>query len=150
MSTNSNSQHADDTQSDTSDSIRAKFEILLDGYRKMFDQSLSKSKDLSDIFRFLPGVVVQKGHISLEGMADIYRIKRDLLERLIKSPIEPLKHSHSSSHRYILDDYLSGFLQDHDRSQLYYCDPMPQHISICRRFLSLLDLSNFSDLRWKS
>ena len=150
MSTNSDSRHADDTQSDTSDSIRAKFEILLDGYRKMFDQSLSKSKDLGDIHRFLPSVVVQKGHISVEGMADIYRIKPDLLERLIKSPIEPLNHSYSSSHHYILDGYLSGFLQDLDRSQLYYCDPMLQHISICRRFLSLVDPSNVSDLYWKS
>ena len=31
-----------------------------------------------------------------------------------------------------------------DRSQLYYCDPMLQHISICRRFLSLLDGFNAS------
>ena len=116
------------------------------GYRKMLDQSLSKSKDLGDILRFLPGVVVQKGHISLEGMADLYRIEPDLLERLIKSPIGPLKPSSSC---YILDEYLSGFLQDRDRSQLCYCDPILQHKSICRQFLSLLDASNASDLHWK-
>jgi hypothetical protein len=115
--------------------IRADFKILLDGYRKMLDQSLSKSKDLGDVLRFLPGVVVQK-HMSMREMADLYRIKLDLLERLIKSTIEPLKPSPS---RYILDDYLSGFVQDRDRSQLYYCHPMFQHISICRQFLSLLD-----------
>jgi hypothetical protein len=126
-----------------SDRITDKFKIVFDGYRKMFDQSLSKSKDLGDVIRFLPGVVVQN-HISMQGMADLYRIKPDLLERLIKSPIEPLKPSGSS---YILDDYLSGFLQDRDRSQHYYCDPILQHISICRHFLSLLDASNASDLQ---
>ena len=148
MWTNPNSWH-DDTESDIDDPIGAEFKILFDGYRKMFDQSLSKSKDLGDILRFLPGVVVQKSHISMKGMADLYRIKPDLLERLINSPIKPLKLSSSSS-CYILDDYLSRFLQDYDRSQLYYCDPMLQHISICRHFLSLLDVSNASDLHQKS
>ena len=118
--------------------IRAKFEILVDRYRRMFDRSLSKSKDLGDMLRLLPGVVVQK-HMDFRGMSHLYRIKADLLQRLINSSIKPLKASHS---QYILDDYLSGFLQDPDRSQLYYCDPILQHISICRHFLSLLDRSN--------
>jgi hypothetical protein len=113
----------------------------------MFDQTLSKSKELGDMLRFLPGVVVQKNHISMEGMAELYRIKPDLLECLIKSPIEPLKPSYSG---YKLDDYLSGFLQDRERSRLYYCDRMLQHISICRHFLTLLDASNASDLHRKS
>ena len=108
----------------------------------MFDQSLSKSKDLGDMLRFLPGVVVQK-QMSVQGMADLYRIKPDLLEHL-KSTIDPLGPSYSV---YILNDYLSVFLQDRDRSQLYYCDPMLQHISICRQFLSLLDGSDASDLQ---
>ena len=114
------------------------FKILLDGYRKMFDHSLSKSKDLDDMLRFLSGVVVQKP-MSVQGMVDLYRIKPDLLERLIILIMKPLK---SSPSRYVLDDYLSGFLQDRDRSQLYYCDPMLQHIFFCRHFLSLLDDSN--------
>jgi hypothetical protein len=115
--------------------IRANIKMLLDGYRKMLDQSFSKSKDFADVVKFLPGVAVQKG-LSKQGMADLYRIKPDLLERLIKFTIEPLKPSLSY---IVLDDYLSGFLQDRDRSRLYYCDPMLQHISICRHFLSLLD-----------
>ena len=125
--------------------IGAKFRMLFDGYRKMFDQSLSKSKDLDDVLRFLPGVVVQE-QMSIQGMADLYRIKSDLLERLIKSAImiEPLQLSPS---RYRLDDYFSGFLQDRDRSQHHYCDPILQHISICRHFLSLLDGSNAIDLQ---
>ena len=133
-------------QSDFDDQIRAKFKILFDGYRKMFDQSFSKSKDLGDVLRFLPGVVVQK-RMSMQGMVDLYRIKPDLLGRLIKSTIEPLKLGLSSYSRYILDDYLSGFLQDRDRSQLYYCDPILQHISLCRHLLSLLDRSNAFDLQ---
>jgi hypothetical protein len=71
---------------DFNDGIGTKFMILLDHdrYRKMFDQSLSKSKDLGDMLRFLPGVVVQK-QMSMQGiMADLYRIEPDLLERLIK------------------------------------------------------------------
>jgi hypothetical protein len=83
-------------------------------------------------------------------MAELYRIKPDLLERLIKSTIEPLRPSvsHVSPYpRYILDGYLSRFLRDRDRSQLYYCDPILQHISICRHFLSLLDQSNVFDLQ---
>jgi hypothetical protein len=111
---------------------------MLDGCRKMFDQSLFKSKDLCDLLRYLPGIVVQK-HMSMQEMAGLYRIKPDLLERLIKCTIEPLKLSY---YGYILDDYLSGFLQDRDRSQIYYCDPMLQHISLCRHFLSLLDGSS--------
>ena len=118
---------------------------MFDGYRKIFDQSLSKSKDLGNILRFLPGVVVQKA-LSMQGMADLYGIEPDFLERLIKS-IELLRPSLSDSEsysysRYMLDDYLSGFLQDQGRSQLYYCDPELQHISICRQILSLLDRSN--------
>ena len=129
------------------DRIGAKFKILFDGYRKMIDQSFSGSKDLVDMLRFLPGVVVQK-RLSMQGMADLYRIKPDFLERLIKSTIEPLRSSPCDPYtRYILDDYLSGFLQDGDRSQLYYCDPMLQHISICRHFLSLLDRSIVFDLQ---
>ena len=123
--------------------------MLLDGYRKMFDQSICKSKDLGKMLRFLPGVVVQK-HMSVQGMADLYRIKPDLLERLIKStPLRSFSglHGPSSSSPYKLQHYLSGFLQDRDRSQLYYCDPMLQHIFICRHILSLLarDESNAFD-----
>ena len=131
--------------------IRAKFKILLDGYRKMFDHSLSKYKDLDDMLKFLPGVVVQN-HMSMQGMTHLYRNKQDLLERLIKSTIlvdgdiwRPSFPGHFS--RYKLDHYLSGFLQDQDRSRLYYCDPMIQHISICRRFLSLLDGSDALDFQ---
>ena len=108
----------------------------------MFDQSLSKSKDLGDILRLLPGVVVQF-QMSMQGMADLYRIKPDLLEGVIKSTIGPLRPRHvTPDSHYILEDYLSVFLQDRDRSQLYYCDPILQHISICRHFLSLLNESN--------
>jgi hypothetical protein len=60
----------------------------------MIDQAFSKSKDLEDLLRYLPGVVVQKD-MSKQGMADLYRIKPDLLEskRLIKFAIESLKLS---------------------------------------------------------
>ena len=129
-----------------SNRISAKFKQLFDGYRNMLDQSFSKSKDLSDMLKFLPGVVVQK-HMSMQGMADLYRTKPDLLERLIKSTIEPLRPSHGPHPRFILDGYLSGFLVDRDRSRLYYCDPILQHISICRHFLSFLDGSNAFDLQ---
>ena len=121
---------------------QAKNKILLDGYRTMFDQSLSESKDLDDIIKFLPGVVVQR-NMSMQGMADLYRIKADILQRFIKSELlTPCHDSDAYSSylpRYVLDDYLSGFLQDRDRSNLNYCDPALQHISICRQFLSLLD-----------
>ena len=130
------------------DRTRAKFKIMFDGYRKMFDQSISKSKDLGDILTFLPGVVVQK-EMSIQGMADLYRTKPDLLKSLIKSTIKPLRLGipHVSPNSgYILDGYLSGFLQDRHRSQLYYCDPMLQHLFICRHLLSLLDGSNAFDL----
>ena len=118
--------------------IGFKFKILVDAYRRMFDQSLSKSKDLGVMLRFLPGVVVQKD-MSMQGMALLYGIKPDSLKHLIKFTLDPLKPSPS---HYILDDYLSCFLQDRVRSQLYYCDPILQHISICRHFLSLLDRSD--------
>ena len=109
----------------------------------MFDQSLSKSKDFGDMLRLLPGIVVQK-EMSMQGMTVLYGIKLDLLKCLIKSTIEPLRLGFNSS--YTLDDYLSGFLQDRDRSQLYYCDPKLQHISICRHILSLLDTNKALDL----
>ena len=138
-SANLNSRYCS-AQSDLDDSerITTDFKILLHGYRKMFDQSFSKSKELGDVLRLLPGVVVQN-HMSMQGMVDLYGVKPDLLARLVKSTIEPLK---SSLSLYTLDDYLSGFLEDRDRSQHYYCDPMLQHISICRHFLSLMDGSN--------
>ena len=64
---------------------------LFDEYRMMIDESFSKSKDLGDMLRFLPGVVAQKG-LSMQGMADLYKIKPEFLEHLIKS-IEPLRQS---------------------------------------------------------
>ena len=134
-------QYLDQSDIDKTEYI-SKFKRMFDGYRKMFDQSISKSKDLSEVLRLLPGVAVQK-QISMQGMADLYRIKPDFVERLIKSSIltEQLIPS-----RYIFDVYLSSFLRDRERSQLYYCDPMFQHISICRHFLSLMDGSNAFDL----
>ena len=128
------------------DRIRAEFKKLFDGYRKMFDQSFFKSKDLGDMLTFLPGVIVQHP-MSMQGMADLYRIKPDLLECLIKSTIEALKPSSYPQSSYTLDKYLSRLLQDRDRSQLYFCDPVLQHISICRQFLSLLNGSNAFDFQ---
>ena len=128
----SSQSYLDETES------RAKFKILLDGFRKMFDQSIFKSKDLGRMLMLLPGVVVQK-ELSTQGMAVLYGIKSDLLECLIKST---LRLGSNYTLTYIMDDYLSGFLQDKDRSQLYYCDPMLQHISICRHMLSLQDGTN--------
>jgi hypothetical protein len=122
-----------------------KFMILFDGYRKMFDHSISKSEEVRDMLRLLPGVVVQKD-MSMQGMADLYRIKLDVLEPLIKSellgPSQNAFAPGSHSRRYLLSRYLSGFLLDRVRSQLCYCDPMLQHISICRHFLSLLHRSS--------
>ena len=115
--------------------------VLLDGYRKMFDRSICKSKDLGDILRLLPGVVVLK-NMSMRGMADLYRIKPDLLERLIKSTVRSVSRHRDRYSPYKLEDYLSGLLRDRDRSQLYYCNPMLQHIFICRHILSLLDRPN--------
>ena len=106
----------------------------------MFNQSLFKSKDLGDMLKLLPGVVVQK-ELSVQGMAVLYGIDPVLLERFIKSTLR-FECSYTNGTRYKLDDYHSGFLQDSDRSQLYYCDPMLQHISICRHILSLQDGTN--------
>ena len=126
--------------------LRDKFKILFDGCRKMVDQSLSNSKDLGDMLKSLPGVVVQEG-LSMQGMVDLYRIKPEFLERFIK-PIELLRPLDRVLYpRYVLDDYLSGFLQDRDRSQHYYCFPELQHTSICCQILSLLDRPNFFDFQ---
>ena len=110
---------------------------MFDKYRKMIDQSFSKSKDLGDILRFLPGVVVQKG-LTMQGMAVLYRIKSDLLEGLLKLAFE----AKGFPNEYMLNGYLSDLLQDRGRSQLYYCDLELQHISICRQILFLLDRSH--------
>ena len=127
--------------------LRDKFKKLSDGYRKMIDQSFSKSKDLGDMLRSLPGVAVQK-NLSMQGMADLYKIKLDFLKRLESIQLlKPLRYGSALYPGYILDDYLSDFLQDRDRSQLYYCDPELQHISICRQILSLSYQSNVFDLQ---
>ena len=82
----------------------------------------------------------------MQGMADLYRIKPEFLKHL--ESIELLRPSpRGSLLGYELDDYLSGFLQDQDRSQLYYCDPELQHISICRQILSSSHQSNIFDLQ---
>ena len=124
--------------------LRDKLLILFNGYRKMIEHSFSKSKDLGDMLRFLPGVVVQK-NLGMQGMADLYRVKPDFLERL-KSIGLLTPSPHDLYPRYMLDRYLFGFLQDRDSSQVYCCDLKHQHISICRQILSLLDRSNVFDL----
>ena len=125
-------------------SLRDKFLILFDGYQKMVDHSFSKSKDLGDMLRFLPGIVVQKD-LSMQRMSDLYGIKPDFLKRL--ESIGLLRLAPASILGYVLDGYLSGFLQDRDRSQLYYSDPELQHISICRQILSLSYQSNVFGLQ---
>ena len=60
---------------DVGDQIRTNFKILFEGYRKMFDQSFSNSKDLGGILRFLPGVVVQK-HMNMQGWVTYTRLNR--------------------------------------------------------------------------
>ena len=91
------------------DRIRAKFRILSVGYRQMVDQSFFESKDLGDILRFLPGVVVQE-RLSMQGLADLYRIKPDSLKRLIDSTIEPLRlSSHDPYPRYLFFFYFFYF-----------------------------------------
>ena len=114
----------------------------------MVDHSFSKSKDLGDMLRFLPGIVVQMD-LSMQGMSDLYGIKPDFLKRLESiGLLRPAPWARPSSiPRYVLDGYLSGFLQDQDRSRLYYCDPELQHISICRQILSLSYQSNVFDLQ---
>ena len=114
----------------------------------MFDQSICKSKNVGDMLRFLPGVVVQN-KMGPRGMAVLYRIKLDLSERIIKSTIKPLKSisPHDPYSPYELGHYLSGFFRDRDRSQFYYRNPTLQHIYICRHILSLLDGSNAFDLK---
>ena len=126
--------------------MRDKLKILFDGYRKMIDHSFSKSKDLGDMLRILPGVVVQR-NLSMQGMVDLYSITLDFLERFIKSFELLIPSPGGLCLCYRLDDDLSVFLQDRDRSQLYYCDPELQHISICRQILSSLDRSNVSELQ---
>jgi hypothetical protein len=81
--------------------VRAKLEMLIEGYRKMLDLLFSKSKDLGDMLRFLPGIVVQKD-MSMKGMpvtpmADLYRIEPDLLERLVKCTMASFKPSPSDT-----------------------------------------------------
>ena len=122
----------------------AKIKTLLDGYRELLDQSFLKSKDLGVVLRSLPGVVVQKP-MNMQGMADLYGIEPDSLGRLAAWPIEKASEIRGET-CYVLDRYLSDFLQDRDRSQHYYCDPRLQHHSICLRFLSLLDEFNLNAL----
>ena len=80
----------------------------------------------------------------MQGMSDLYGIKPDFVKRL--ESIELLRRS-PYSRVYKLNDYLFGFLQDQDRSQLYFCDPELQHISLCRQILSLSYQSNVFDLQ---
>ena len=112
----------------------------------MVDHTFSKSKDLGDMLRFPPGIIVQKD-LSMKGMSDLYRIKPDFLERLKSTEMLRLVSPQNLYPGYILNDYLSGFLQDRDRSQLYYCDPELQHISLCRQILSLSYQSNVFELQ---
>ena len=131
-----NLQDVDDDDVSLDEEFSDRYKMMFDGYRKMIDQSLSKSKDLGDILRFLPGVVVHRG-LTLEAMVVLYKIKADFLERLTEPAFEKI-----GSFYIMLNGYLSELLQDRDRSQLYYCDPELQHISICRQLLSLLDRSH--------
>ncbi|KAF8816495.1 hypothetical protein BYT27DRAFT_7182051 [Phlegmacium glaucopus] len=118
-------------------------DALLRVYRaheKMFDRSFTESVDISDLLRLLPGIVVQKG-LSMQGVADLYKVKMDLLDRLSKSALEPFVLPEPAF--YVLWNYLSSFFMDPYRSHLYHSDPILHHVLICRQLLSLLDGSKF-------
>lgn len=71
----------------------------LHGCQNMFDHSLisafSKSRDMGDILRLLPGIVVQKTSLTMQGMAELYGVKAELLERLSNWIIEPFSRLRS-------------------------------------------------------
>lgn len=58
-------------------SLQAKLCKLSHEYRKMLDHSFSNSRDLGDLLRFLPGILVQK-HLTMQEMAGLYRVQMDL------------------------------------------------------------------------
>ena len=66
--------------------------------------SLCKSSELGDFLMFLPGILVQRP-LTMEGMAKLYRLEMDLLERLMKSSIHPLAVELDS---YTLTPYCSS------------------------------------------
>lgn len=126
---------------------------VFQGYQKMLLSALSKSRDMSDLLRFLSGIVVQKG-LTMQGMADLYRVKLVQVKLLsqwalqVEPFIGPTTPSDIDSRStYTLEGYISDFLRDRDRSRRYYCDPMLHHVFICRRLLSLRDGPNASDLQ---
>lgn len=130
-----------------SEHLQPKICKVFDDYQKMLDQSFlfATSGDMGDLLRLLPGIAVQRD-LTVQGMASLYKVKVNQIERLIIS-FEGLTLRYSKfgdDPRYVLERYLSRFLRDRDRSQLCYCDPILHHISICRHFLSLLDGSNAS------
>ncbi|KAF8816522.1 hypothetical protein BYT27DRAFT_7154559 [Phlegmacium glaucopus] len=112
--------------------------------QKMVDQSFTESIDITDLLRLLPGVVVEKG-LSTEGVANLYRVKTDLLDRLSKSAFEPYVLPIQSFP--VLWKYLSPFFRDRGRSHLYHYDHILHHVLICCQLLSLLDGSNGFDLQ---
>ncbi|KAF8816521.1 hypothetical protein BYT27DRAFT_7182095 [Phlegmacium glaucopus] len=111
------------------------FSRVYHGYQMMLRQSFTESNDIGDLSRFLPGVLVQKA-LSMQGMADLYSVKVDLLHRLF----EPFARVGLSD--YMLLDHLSAFFMHshHPYSSLH-------HVLICRQFLFLLDGSNVPDLQ---
>ncbi|KAF8816488.1 hypothetical protein BYT27DRAFT_7182040 [Phlegmacium glaucopus] len=122
------------------------FSRVYHGYQKMLDRFLTEFSDIGDLLKFLPGVVVQKG-LSMQGMADLYRVKMDLFHRLSKSAVDPFVRVGQS---YMLQGDLSAFFRGQGRSHLYCCDPLLHNVLICRQFLSLLDGSNASDVHSSS
>jgi hypothetical protein len=72
---------------------------------------------------------------------------RKMFDQLLLRLLPGVVVQYHMSTQGMADFYLSGFLQDGDRSQLYNCDPMLQHISVCRHFLSLLGRFNALDFQ---
>ncbi|KAF8801464.1 hypothetical protein BYT27DRAFT_7147456 [Phlegmacium glaucopus] len=103
-------------------------------YQKILDRSFTESRDIGDLLRFLPGVMVQKG-LSMQGMADLYSVKMDLLHRLF----EPFA-------RVGLPFYeLQGCLSTH--LMRYHPHYRLHHVLTCCQFLSLFDGSNARGLQ---
>ncbi|KAF8150920.1 hypothetical protein B0H34DRAFT_156525 [Crassisporium funariophilum] len=120
-------------------------------YRTILDEcyhaAFSASSGMDDLIKSLPGILVQRVGMPLQGIADVFAVDPHLAKNLLDRNLQfiSIRHEPAPDH-FVLNQLVSEYLEDASRCGMHYHDPLPYNIAICRRYLSVLFNCHWSEL----
>ncbi|KAF8162767.1 hypothetical protein B0H34DRAFT_692893 [Crassisporium funariophilum] len=118
-------------------------------YRTILDEcyhaAFSASSDMDDLIKSLPGILVQRLEMPLQGIADVFAVDLHLAKDLLDRNRQFIGIFKPAPGHFALNVLVSEYLRDASRCGMHYHDPLLHHIAICRRYLSVLFNCHWSE-----